>query len=469
MSLARLGSWIKRQRVALASIVAGPLPPARADENAGWDFLVSGSGPADRNWSDLRQDLTDVLEAWRQNFLVRRITTITTGYVIGKDGIQVTSSRRPVERFARAFWGHKENRIRARLASWSDEIVRSGELFIALSAPDLKGMSYIRAIPASCIRQVHTIPSDYEHPTSFEELVPGQMEPKVWRSKHTGAPDEYILLHYAFSRVVGATRGEGDLGPVLPLCRRYTDWLKERHTTNVIRNRLAVADVLIEDDSKVEQKRRQYEANPPTGASIFVHGPGEQISFPSASINAWDAEPDGRAQRLAISAGSNYPLHFFGEGGTAARTTAKEMGGPTHAFLQMRQADLGEALVDLIETAYRRAAALGFERLPADDDLRLSYSAPDVSEADNLAFARAGAQVVQAFGRMRKFGWITDELAVKLSFKFFGELITEAEIQAILEWSAENEYIPGDDDGGDDEPAAEMDDGDDDGAEEQGR
>ena len=457
----RLGKWVKRQRVALASIVAGPLPAARADEDAGWDFLVSGSGPADRTWSDLHQDLTDVLVAWRQNFIVRRITTITTGYVVGKDGIGVTSTRRNVERFAQAFLKHKENRVRSRLSAWSDEIVRSGELFVALSAPDLKGMSYIRVIPASCIRQVRTDPSDYERPTSFEELVPGEVEPKIWKSKNTGNPGEPILLHYPFNRVVGATRGEGDLGPVLPLAQRYTAWLKERVRTNTIRNRLAVADVLIEDDSKVEEKRRQYEANPPTDASIFVHGKGEQISFPAASIQAWDAEPDGRAQRLAISAGSNYPLHFFGEGGSATRTTAKEMGGPTHAFLQMRQADLGEALADLVETAYRRAAALGFERLPADDDLGLVYSAPDVSEADNLAFARAGARVVQAFGQMRKFGWITDELAVKLSFKFFGELITGEEIQAILEWSAENEYIIPD--GGDDEPAAEVDDGDGDG------
>jgi len=438
----RLSNWIARRRLALASVVAGPLPAARATEAAGWDLVRSGAGPADRPWSELREDLTDTLEAWRRNFIVRRIVTITTSYVVGSQGIGVSSTRPAVERFTRAFWEHRENRLRSRLSSWCDEITRSGEIFIAVSAPsEVDGLAFIRAIPASCIQWIETDSSDYERPLEFHETVPGRLEPKIWKSRHTASLDEPVLLHYAFNCVVGATRGESDLTPVLPLAQRYTDWLKGRVRFNKLRADLAAVDIEVDDDSKVETKRAQYTATPPVGGALFVHGRGERISFPAANINAGDAAPDGHAQRMAISAGSNYPLHFFGEGSDANRATAKEMGGPTHSFLEMRQADFAEALIDLVDFVYRRAAEAGHGRVPANNDLRLAFRVPDVSESDNAALAAAARDIVTAFGQMRRYGWITDELAVGLTFKFFGEILSQQEIDDILSWATDHDLI----------------------------
>jgi len=454
----RLANWIARRRITLASIVAGPLPAARATEDAGWDLVRSGSGPADRPWSELREDLTDTLEAWRRNFIIRRIVTITTSYVVGSQGIGVSSTRPSVERFTRSFWDHRENRLRLRLSSWCDEITRSGELFIAVSAPsEADGLAFIRAIPPSCIQWIETDSSDYERPLEFHETVPGSLEPKVWKSRYTARNDEPVLLHFAFNRVVGATRGESDLTPVLPLAQRYTDWLKGRVRFNKLRSDLAAVDIEVDDDSKVESKRQQYTATPPIGGAIFVHGKGERIGFPAANINAGDAAPDGHAQRMAISAGSNYPLHFFGEGSDANRATAKEMGGPTHSFLEMRQADFAEALIDLIDFVYRRAAEAGHGRLPANDDLRLAFRVADVSESDNAALAAAAKDIVAAFAEMRKFGWITDELAVGLCFKFFGEILSQEEIDEILDWAAENDLIYEEEGEGEDDQEDEED------------
>ena len=449
----RLSNWMNRGRAVLASIVAGSLPAARASEDAGWDLIASGSGPADRPWPELREDLTDALEAWRRNFIIRRMVVITTSYVVGSKGIGISSKRRIVERFIRRFWSHRENRLRSRLSSWCDEITRSGDLFVAVSVPsEAGGLAFVRAIPASCIQWIETDGSDYERELEFRESVPGQMEPRVWKSRHTAGIDEPVLLHFAFNRVVGATRGESDLMPVLPLAFRYTDWLKGRVRFNKLRAELSAVDVEVDDDSQVEAKRQQYQATPPMGGSIFVHGRGERLNFPSANIDAGDAAADGLAQRMAISAGSNYPLHFFGEPQGSNRATAKEMGGPTHAFLEMRQADLGEALIDLCDFVYRRAAEAGYTGLPAiwGDDLRIEFAAPDVSEADNQLLAVAAKDIVTAFAEMRKFGWITDELAVGLCFKFFGEILSKEDIDEILDWAAENDLIYEDDDEGED-------------------
>jgi len=457
----RFTNWIARRRVTLASIVAGPLPAAKATEDAGWDLVRSGSGPADRPWAELREDLTDTLEAWRRNFIIRRIVTITTSYVVGSQGIGISSKRPAVERFTRRFWEHRENRLRSRLSSWCDEVTRSGDLFIAVSAPsEADGLAFVRAIPASCIQHVETDPSDYERELEYQETVPGQIEPKVWKSRHTAALDEPALLHFAFNRVVGATRGESDLTPVLPVAQRYTDWLKGRVRFNKLRAELAAVDIEIDDDSQIEAKRQQYKTTPPISGALFVHGRGERIKFPAANINAGDAAPDGHAQRMAISAGSNYPLHFFGEGSGANRATAKEMGGPTHSFLEMRQADFGEALIDLVDFVYRRAAEASHVRIPVNDDLRIDFSVPDVSEADNAALAKAARDIVAAFSEMRRYGWITDELAVGLCFKFFGEILSQEEIDEILDWAAEHDLIFEEEDegeGDEDDPEEEGD------------
>jgi hypothetical protein len=255
------------------------------------------------------------------------------------------------------------------------------------------------------------------------------------------------LLHYTINKPVGATRGEGDLTPLLPWARRYVEWLKERVRANKVRNDLACAEVIIDDDSQVEKKRAQYAAEPPTGGGIFVHGKGEELKFPAASIGAYEAKDDGMALRLAMAAGANIPLHFLGEGASATRSTAEEMGDPTLRHYRMRQVCLVEIVTDLVETAHaRRCATLGL-RLPVD--MGLIVDVPDVSRKDNQALASAAASIVNAFATMRANGWITDELAVRLAFKFAGEVLSEEQIREVLDHAKEqNPNRPADQGGG---------------------
>ena len=73
----------------------------------------------------------DSLEAWRKNPIAWRIIAITTDYVIG-DRIAITSPKRDLARFIAAFWNHPQNRLDLRLEAMSDELARSGDLFVAL-------------------------------------------------------------------------------------------------------------------------------------------------------------------------------------------------------------------------------------------------------------------------------------------------------------------------------------------------
>jgi hypothetical protein len=376
--------------------------------------------------------MQDALEAWRLNAWVRQVVRLTTAYVVG-DGIQVGSPRRVIGPFVEEFWNHRQNQIDRRLAAWSDELSRSGELFLALFTNKVDGMQYVRAIPAASIQRVETDEEDYERETGYLETVPGQVEPKAWKSIHTAEASEPVLLHYCINKPVGATRGESDLTPLLPWARRYTEWLRGRVTYNKMRNDLATAEIILDDDSKVENKKSQYRSDPPTGGSVFIHGRGEELKFPAANIQGYDAEPDGKAIRLGMATAANVPLHFFAEGDSATRATAVEMGDPTHRHYRQRQIDFCYVLVDLVEKAFeRRQAQRGVQWTPTRP-LKIEAEAPDVSRADNKALAEAAHTIVETFALMKEWGWITDELAIRLSFKFAGEILSEEEIQSILE------------------------------------
>lgn len=409
----------------------GSLLPAPSTIGPWWPR----GGPADRNWQELAHDMDDALEAWRKNFLIRQIVRLTTAYVVG-DGITVKAKHPYVARFAGDFWTHRNNRIDRRLSAWCDELTRSGELFITLFPNPIDGMSYVRAIPARQIVAVETAPEDYEAETSYLEQTEMGGDPdcppftRRWRAAGYASPLEPCMLHYSINRPVGATRGESDLTPILPWALRYTEWLKDRVRFNAVRSEMAAAWVKVADETAVSRKRLEYEANPPTGGNIFVTGPGEELTFPAANIDAGDATPDGHALRLAVAAGADIPLHFLAEGSSATRSTAEQMGDPTRRHYRMRQLDFGYMLCDLVEHAYRRRSAILGIRTAVQP--ALTAEMPDVSREDNTTLATSAKTIVEAFAVMRQNGWIDDRTAVELAFKFAGEVLQPDAIQKIL-------------------------------------
>jgi len=407
----------------------------RIDDSRGWDDLTPG--PSDRPWSERLDDLDDALEAWRKNFMVRRLVTLTRSYVVGS-GITVSSEIPAVEQFLRAFWDHPQNRMDRRLGPMCDELTRAGELFPVLFTNRVDGMSYVRFVPASRIRELDTAADDYEIERRYGEVQTLTADLRWWYGpahyrafKRTrGGNLMPLMLHYTVNKPIGATRGEGDLVPLMPWAKRYGEWLKDRVRLNRQRTRQGMMDVEIADDTMVEAKRNQLRTGNPLEASIYVHGPGEKITFHSLDIKASDVEDDGKALRLAIAAGSNTALHYLGEGGEVNFATAKEMGEPTARFYTERQNELCAALVDLVGVAYKRAVAMG--QAVELDDLRIKPSVAEVARADNQSLAVAVRDAVGALRQMAEVGWIDRKTAIQLAFKFAGEALGEEEIERIL-------------------------------------
>jgi hypothetical protein len=249
-----------------------------------------------------------------------------------------------------------------------------------------------------------------------------------------------VMLHFAVNRPVGATRGEGDLAPILPWALRYSEWLKDRVRLNRIRTRQGILDVTIADDTIVEQKRQQLRTQDPLDAGIYVHGPGEETKMHSLEVNADEAGADGQILRLAVATGANVALHYMGEGEAVNYSTAKEMGEPTARFFTERQTELCSQLIALATAAYHRAAALGLAPSPApsqgegrgEGDLQLMANVTEVARADNVSLASAANQIAQAINYLAIQGWIDKQTAIQLTMKFAGEALTDEQLQAII-------------------------------------
>lgn len=411
-----------------------------------WWAQVAGQQPTtDRPWWERRDDLADVLDAWRTNPLARRIVALTTDYVVG-DGIrvrsQVSNGKPQVSNFVNRFWNHPLNHMSLRLYDWCDELTRAGELFVVLSRNHADGMSYVRAIPASWIDDVEVDANDYEREIRYHQsavsLHSSSFNEGRWWVGLAGAKpeDEQVMVHYAVNKAVGAVRGESDLAPILPWLKRYRAWLEDRARINKYKGAF-LWDVAIggADATTLRQKQAQY-LRPPEPGSIIVHDEREQWRAVRPEIGADETEADGKAMRLMVAAGAGVPLHFLSEGESANRATAAEMGGPTFRHFSHRQLVFRAMLEDLVTTALERAQAIRRIERPSGrvsaNPWRLSSEVPEMIKSDNKMLAESAASIVQALAVMKAQGWVDDARAVALAFKFAGEVISPEEISQII-------------------------------------
>ena len=400
-----------------------------------WTQIDAATGTLDRDWTDLKEDLSDALEAWRTNPLARRIVALCTDYVVGS-GIYLKSDDAWVQKFVDEFW--RLNKMGMRLYRWSDELTRSGELFIVMRTDEISGASFVRAIPAVRIHRIDADPDDLERELWYTELQVNELAGRRWQTRYTVGDGPQLMLHYSINRPVGCVRGESDLSCILPWLKRYSDWLLNRARLNKYKTAF-MWDVTIKSrpgrGDTVRKKRYKYKT-PPEPGSIIVHGEEEEWNAISPKIEAWDAKEDGKAMRLAVAAGAGIPLHFLAEGESATKATAAEMGGPTFRHYYRRQLVFGDMLVDLVTMAIKRANArgrgpsTGLGQGQARRDLGLKAIFPDVTKQDNVEMAQAALLITRSLDTMAKYGWIDDESALTLALKFAGEMI---DVSTVLE------------------------------------
>jgi len=391
------------------------------DEN---NFLVGASSlgdlPRDRHGFDRQQVMADCLDAWRFNPLARRIVELTSQYVTG-GGMAPRCPHAATQAFLREFWNHPLNHMDARLGELSDELARSGNLFLLLST-DASGMSYLRVVPSVDIERIESRANDVEQEVAYytRQDAEGEVTRYPAFAPWQGTPDlQPVMLHYAINRPAGAQWGEPDLAPVLRWLSRYAAWLEDRVRLNRFRNAfMYVVKARFANESARSTRQLRLAANPPGPGSVLVTDENEEWSVLSPHLEALDASSDGLAIKKMIAAGVGLPLHFLAEPESSTRTTAEAADGATLQRFAHRQRFLQWMLADILRAAVSRRALVDTR---VDPQAEIRILAGDISARDNQSLAEAGSKVAEVAQALYAQGLIDQDELLRLIYRFLGE------------------------------------------------
>ena len=424
-----------RLRQRLARLVAGSMTVTVGD-GPGWGQL--SSRPHERQWGEIQELYADTLEAWRKNPLAKRAVDVTADFVIG-DGIRISSSFDPLQKYIEAFWNHRKNQMGNRLQVMCNELSLAGDLFPVLFTNPFDGLSYVRFVTKDRIVGIETARNDWETEIAFTEMPrwqlagvgmaqpdDGDLEPILWKGvDHPGAgPGEGVMLHYAVNRPLGALMGEGDLSTMVPWLLRYSRMLEDRVRLNAaVRSFLWFVTVR---SDLVEKIRNRY-SSPPEPGSVVVKDEAEEWDVLTPDLRGSDAQHDLEAVRRMVYTGSGFPPHWFGEPGSNL-AEARAMQNPAERHLLRRQEYFVYVLQDLLYQGYRRAQEVvsGLPELPSANYNELFAPAvPDVSREDNADLANAAETLTKAwrnliFDQEPQSRTLTETLLTHF-FRFMGE------------------------------------------------
>ncbi len=374
-------------------------------------------------------------EAYNANPLAFQVIEITTSMVLGS-GVKVIASQRRVQAVIDRFWNDPDNHMQLRIYSLCTELALYGEQFVRFFVNPFDGTVKIGQIDPSTIDEIYSNPENVEQPLRFHQRPVGPGA-EVWGPGRWSASRQGTLairqrsmdgrwfeagkevVQFAINRVSNAKRGHSDLATLLPWLRRYKDWLTDRVRLNKYKGAFLWDVKLTGADKKtIDRKRAEY-AYPPEPGSIVVHNEGEEWSAVEPKISADDVAADGRAIKLMIAVGAGLPEHYLSEGGDVNRATAAEMGLPTLKRFQRRQDYFGFMLRAILDRVLDEAITA--HRLPAGVDRRFEIIFPAIDTEDGAQVASAFNTAVTALGAARDRGWVSDETAMRLMYRFLGE------------------------------------------------
>lgn len=402
----------------------------RIDDSSGWHRI--GAGTNERDASEIQQQYTDALTAWRKNPMAKRIVDITTDYCLG-DGLTPTATGQ-LGNWLDRWWTHPKNNLSIRLPELSDELCRSGDLFLSLHRNPDDGISYVRPIPKDQITRIETLPNDWETEIAFYQSVTG-IEDKRWLSPaHPDATNaDAVMVHYAVNRVVGALLGDSDLATMLPWLLRYSRLLEDRVRLHWAAKMFLW--IITVPTNLVTAKREQYNTPPETG-SVIIKDEQEKWEPVTPNLHAFDAQYDLRSVRQMIDAGSGFPPHWRGEPTDINLATATAMERAASRRLRRRQLYIKFIVRDLAHTAYSRSFEIGHGRnIPSL--AAINVDTPDVSRQDNETLATAAKSIASALtelqGSLPGPSRTLTQKILRLVLQFAGETLTEDETNTIME------------------------------------
>lgn len=377
-----------------------------------------------------------VYEAYNANPLAFAIIEITTSFVLGK-GVKVAGRNRKIQGILDDFWNDPDNRMESRIYDLCRELGLYGEIFVRFFVNRFDGRVKVRMIDPSIIDQVETDPDDIETQLRFHQRPIGPsptqnpdtinvINPEAFRGQNPADPTmagQWFtagkeVVHFAINKVSNAKRGKSDLATLLPWLRRYKDWLTDRVRINKYKGAFLWDVTLKGADAKTINAKRMTYSYPPEPGTVVIHNEAEQWTAVQPQINANEAKEDGLAIKLMVAVGAQLPMHYLSDGDNNNRATATQMSLPTFLKFKLRQSMMRNILRTILDRVLQEAQRVG--RLSSNVDISKAYELifPEFDVEDDQLVGTAINQLMQGLTAAKGAGWISDETAMKVLFKF---------------------------------------------------
>jgi len=302
----------------------------------------------------------------------------------------------------------------------SETLLTDGELFFAVFASRLDGLSTVRLIPTDQIKEILTDPGDssvalyyrrdYTTPdgafetvyypcwsASPEQLALANLPSGAKLADQVNPQTDVVVMQAAFREIGG--RG-------WPLATASVDWSKEYR--QFLQNRAAVSRAAATWVEKIKAKTGQrgldamksrlgsaigatdmYDSNPPPVAgSTWLENEAATREWMNRPTNSADAEKDGMA--LLTQAGLGYKLypHYLGRGDTYRLATSTAMEGPTLKSFNRYQSFWSSVWRDLFKIVAMMAERYGGK----------AFSSLEAKVSTDRVITVAQEEVTQAIG-----------------------------------------------------------------------
>jgi len=350
------------------------------------------------------------------NPMAGRIIEIIEDFVIG-DGFSYTAQDPDVKEVLDNFWEDPDNNLDEEMNVNVVELFLFGELCLPVWVNSADGAVKLGYIDPKTILKIKKDSNNTKiNKTLIWRKPSGSIEreiniinvDKALRSETYGRLVGNCF-YFTINKVSSATRGRSALLRLADWLDGYDQFLFARLERAFLLNNF-IWDIECEGMDKGELEEFVKTIAIPRPGSIRAHNEKVKWKSETPKLESADASEEARLFKQQILGGSGYPEHWFGEGSTTTRATAKEMSAPVLKSLKSKQKKIKFMIKRIFNFVIDQAIIAGTLSKDVNRSFKIIPS-PIVSGDSSKGAAEAMSGLIGGLVQASDKKWISDKKA----------------------------------------------------------
>lgn len=380
----------------------------------------------DRDLAPMKQDkMIDVaFHLYERNVLAKRAIDLTVNYLLA-DGVRYETKDDNVKEVIDKFWDDPVNHWDLKQDNRVRELHLTGEQAYKTFSNDQNGLVRIGSVDP---KQIEELISDKDNVEQLEKIK-FKGDPKKYEivriDPKTG---KYIgeVFFFAINKVSYQKRGKSDLLTVADWMDMHdrTMWSIAERTPFLL---AFIWDFAIEgaDGPQLRKREAELKKNPPVPGSWHVHNEKEKRTAITPDLRGRDLKDIIRIIKLQATAGSGFPLHWFGEIEDANRAGTQEMNEPVLKMLKNAQKYVRYMFEFMFQFQIAKAIEAGYLKDTKKLDKTVDVMISEPSKKDAQKLADVLVKVSTALQVATASQWLSNDKAREVIGQLVGDLGVE--------------------------------------------